>query len=1008
MPPYPLKRQSTILALRAIGLTGAYALSLLSASPAMAQSPVWNGTQSSQWQDAQNWSPNTLPTGTDFVFINSVTANAPVIDNVSVQAGTLFLGAVGGPTLTVQNGGQLTSGTAIISNSNNGLVPGMELETGTATITGNGSTWTATAFNVGFIGTGTMTVSSGGQAISSQTSMVGANSGAVGTLNISGAGTAWQSGQLTVGADGKGSLTISDQAQAQSASLLVGANTGSIGTAQLIGANTSLQTTVDVSVGAGGDGTLEIRDGATVTAGTRTSIGIRNGGVGTVLISGAGSRLSSLNNYVAVGVQDGSKGTLAASNGAVVDAYQLIVGYEAGSQGAVTADGANTKLKTSGAFLVGFLGDGVTTLTNGATIETPNRVRIADSAGSTGVLNIGAAAGDAATAPGDVQAALGVRFGNGDGKLVFNHTGADYQFNSAINSISPGMGVINVLAGKTTLTGDSSGFSGQTQVLGGTLAVNGVLGGALTVASGATLQGGGQVGTTLLQSGAILAPGVAGTTLKVAGDLTFSPGTVYQVTADSQSSASSRVAVTGTANLAGSVVHVGPDSGFQTQRQYTILTAGAVNGQFGAVTSGYAYLDPALQYDAQNVVLQLGRKQVPVDPGSPQTPDTPTRPIAFADAAQTGNQRAVANALDSLPASNALHNYILTLPEGATAAAFNSLSGEAHASVTSTLTSLNTTVRTVPLSHLRANLGAGMAPGAPTAQAGGTLSASALPSSAAQPAWAEVIGNWQTLKGNSDAGQVRQNTGGVFAGVDHALGGGWRLGGALGFTDGNVRVDDRSSKADVAGYTAALFGGKVFEAGPGKLNVMAGASYTWHDISTERYASVAGASQKLTADYGASTTQLFGELGYTLPVSDRVSLEPFAGLAWSNTRTRGFSESGGSAALRGQSNSDTQTTSTLGLRALTNFTVGRTESRLQATLGWRHAFGDVLPQTTMAFDGGQAFTVAGAPIARDAALAELGLEAALTKNATIGLTYSGQFGGGNRENAGSLHVTWKY
>jgi outer membrane autotransporter protein len=230
----------------------------------------------------------------------------------------------------------------------------------------------------------------------------------------------------------------------------------------------------------------------------------------------------------------------------------------------------------------------------------------------------------------------------------------------------------------------------------------------------------------------------------------------------------------------------------------------------------------------------------------------------------------------------------------------------------------------------------------------------------------------------------------------------------LGFTDGNVRVDDRSSKADVAGYTAALFGGKVFEAGPGKLNLMAGASYTWHDISTERYASVAGASQKLTADYGASTTQLFGELGYALPVSDRISLEPFAGLAWSDTRTRGFSESGGSAALRGQSNSNTQTTSTLGLRALTNFTVGRTESRLQATLGWRHAFGDVLPQTTMAFDGGQAFTVAGAPIARDAALAELGVEAALTKNATIGLTYSGQFGGGNRENAGSLHMTWKY
>ncbi|MNR39399.1 Extracellular serine protease precursor [compost metagenome] len=77
-------------------------------------------------------------------------------------------------------------------------------------------------------------------------------------------------------------------------------------------------------------------------------------------------------------------------------------------------------------------------------------------------------------------------------------------------------------------------------------------------------------------------------------------------------------------------------------------------------------------------------------------------------------------------------------------------------------------------------------------------------------------------------------------------------------------------------------------------------------------------------------------------------------------------------------------------------------------MGWRHAFGDVQPQTIMSFDGGQAFSVAGAPIARNAALAELGVVTAITQNATIGLTYSGQFGGGNRENAGSVHMTWRY
>ncbi|MGE6915967.1 autotransporter domain-containing protein [Achromobacter kerstersii] len=558
--------------------------------------------------------------------------------------------------------------------------------------------------------------------------------------------------------------------------------------------------------------------------------------------------------------------------------------------------------------------------------------------------------------------------------------------------------------GMLTVSGDGSAYTGNALVQSGVLnlASTGKLGGTLTLANGALLQGAGQVGATTLQSGAILAPGNVNGTLNVAGDLTFMPGSVYQVAADPASSASARVVVSGVANLAGSVVHVGPEGGFESTRQYTILTAGSINGQFNTVSSNYAFLDPALRYGAQDVTLQLGRKQVQGDPA------TPNRPITFADAARTGNQRAVANALDSLPSGNALHEYILTLPEGAPAAAFNSLSGEAHASVASSLMGSINVVRTLPLSHLRANLNAGMRPGAPTAQAGGTLSASALPSSNAQPAWAELVGNWQTQNATDNTAQVRQHTGGVFAGADHAVGKGWRVGGAVGYTDSKIRVDDLASKADVSGYSAAIYGGKSFDAGAGKLNLLVGTSYTWHDVSTERYATVAGASQKLTADYGASTTQLFTELGYAMPLSDRTTLEPFAGVAWSDLRSRSFQETGGSAALTGQSSSDKQTSSTLGVRAQTDFTLAGAEGRLRGTLGWRHAFGDVLPQSTMAFDGGQAFTVAGAPIARNAAVAELGAEVAVSRNASLGLNYSGQYGGGNREHAGSLNVRWRY
>lgn len=585
-----------------------------------------------------------------------------------------------------------------------------------------------------------------------------------------------------------------------------------------------------------------------------------------------------------------------------------------------------------------------------------------------------------------------------------------------MGDISGQGGLLKMGAGMLKLSGDGSAYSGALTVqAGGLNMAGGVLGGELIIGSGASLSGSGRVGTTTLQSGATLSPSSTAP-LTVAGDLTFSPGSVYNVTADPASSASSRVQVTGRANLAGSVLHVGPDGGFKSTQKYTIMAANTLNGTFDSVSSNFAYLTPTLNYGAKQVTLQLDRKQTgggtpatPEAPGSSGNPGTPGTPIAFAEAAITSNQRSVANALDSLPAGSALHEYILTLPEGLPPQVFNSLTGEAHASVASNLMSGTASPRTLPMQRLRANLNAGMRPGAPTAQAGGPLPASALPSSNAQPAWAELIGNWQTQKDNGNAAQVRQHTGGIFMGADHEIGqSGWRLGGAVGYTDSKISVDDRSSNADVSGYSATLYGGKSFAAGVGKLNFLAGAAYTWHDVGTTRYASVAGELEKLTSEYGASTAQLFTEVGYALPLTGSTRIEPFVGFAWSDLRTRAFSESGGSAALNGHSSSDKQTSSTLGLRTQTDFNIGDAEARLHAMAGWRHAFGGLAAETTMAFEGSQTFTVAGTPIARNAALAELGAEVAMSRDTTLALTYSGQYGGGNREHGGSLNLRWRY
>lgn len=206
--------------------------------------------------------------------------------------------------------------------------------------------------------------------------------------------------------------------------------------------------------------------------------------------------------------------------------------------------------------------------------------------------------------------------------------------------------------------------------------------------------------------------------------------------------------MTQSANLAGAVVHVGPDGNFASTREYTILTANSVQGQFATISSDFAFLDPTLRYSAQDVKMSLVRKNA-----SP-----------FAAAGQTENQRETANGLDSLPADNPLHEYILTLPAGTPPAVFDSLSGELHASVASSLLGSGTRLNSLPLSHLRSKL---------------QTQTSTLPADD-QPVWVEFVGNRQTLQNDGNAAQVRQHNGGVFVGGDRAMDDGWRVGGGAG------------------------------------------------------------------------------------------------------------------------------------------------------------------------------------------------------------------------------------
>lgn len=561
-------------------------------------------------------------------------------------------------------------------------------------------------------------------------------------------------------------------------------------------------------------------------------------------------------------------------------------------------------------------------------------------------------------------------------------------------------------------------------------------------------------------------------TLTVNGNLSFGQNAIYRVHADPTSNTSDRIHVTGVATLDGSVAHVGPNGNYAPRTTYNILTAdGGIQGTFTGASSAYAFLTPTLSYDAKNAFMTLTRNDVPIgsvgetgnessvggaldqeDPpvsgngstsaGNGSTSNGNGSTSAGNESSSAGNGSSTAGSESSSAGNGSTstgngNETTTTAPEagssvvasGSTAgkntgasqvttavlsmtpeqarSALAMLSGEAYASTASVLQSQADTVRTLPLAHLRGNLDAPMQAGRPTAQLG-SPSSDALPQSGAYPLWAQAFGNWSKFDSDGNASSVSQSAGGFFVGGDGAVGNGWRLGGAVGYTGSHSSVADAASRTSVDSYTATMFGGRNFPAGPGHIRFMAGAAYTWHDIDTKRDIAAGSLNQRLKSSYRASSTQVFTELGYKLPLNDATSIEPYAGLAWNQLRTRDFQESGGTAALHGSGATDDVTSTTLGLRGAWEFGADRAPGRLTASLGWRHAMGDVKPKQQLAFDGGSTFSVTGVPIARDAAVVGLGAEVSITRNTTAGVAYDAQFGGGNRQQSGMFKLAMRF
>lgn len=301
-------------------------------------------------------------------------------------------------------------------------------------------------------------------------------------------------------------------------------------------------------------------------------------------------------------------------------------------------------------------------------------------------------------------------------------------------------------SGVMMLTADSSGFAGTTTVANGGLIIGqngaGALGGTVNVLSGGTLGGSGTIGradaVVSIAAGGVHAPGddhgqqtllgdyLLRGTLRI-GDTSGGLGTLH---------------VHGGVDVAGSSLdlRLSPalvTNGSLVNSPYTLIDnqgLDAVSGSFAEVTSNLLFLAPRLDYAGGD--------------GNDITFDLVLNDRVFASVAQTPNQRAVAEAANTLPPGDPVWGTIaLANDEQALRQSFDELAGEIHATSLGVLLEQSRFPRLAVNEQLRA--------GAADADAA---------------IWGHVYDSRADWRGDGNAAAVERSTGGLLMGLDAKLG----------------------------------------------------------------------------------------------------------------------------------------------------------------------------------------------------------------------------------------------
>lgn len=313
-------------------------------------------------------------TGSQILYIGDLgNASATVSTGATLEVARLRIGYGAGSVSTMTVTGTSTAVNLTGSSSNSIGQSGQ----GSLFVQNNAQLNSAGMLEIGFSGSGSMTISGGADVISNS-ARLGTLAGSSGQVTLTGAGSTWNadsSGSLLAGQSGTGSITVSDGATMTAGAFSLGSSVGGQGSMEVSGLNTTWNSNGTIFIGDAGTGSALLNFGGKLigTAGANMHVGFAAGSAGSLQLTDPGSMIS-LNAGSTFNIGTAGLGDAVIRNGATASLAAITIGRESTGVGSLVITDANTSVTqlAPSNLTVAQNGTGSLLVKNGASLSTNN------------------------------------------------------------------------------------------------------------------------------------------------------------------------------------------------------------------------------------------------------------------------------------------------------------------------------------------------------------------------------------------------------------------------------------------------------------------------------------------------------------------------------------------------------------------------------------------------------------------------------------------------------------